>query len=159
MGYEAHCAKEFLLSVRWAHLEEQRIEDRIQTLTDRAHSITSSLKDVCVRGGGGSIQKDDFLVGIADEVERLLEAKKDTTQRILDVESFIDRLHDPRHRRILHLRYVQGLRWERIAEAMTSGHIYYSERQIYRLHKYALRAADRLWAQEQQSGEDDYVDS
>lgn len=159
MNNEPQCAKEFLLSVRWAHLEEQRIEDRIQTLTDRAHSITSSLKDVCVRGGGGSIQKDDFLVSIADEVERLLEAKKATTQRILDVESFIDRLHDPRHRRILHLRYVQGLRWERIAEAMTSGHIYYSERQIYRLHKYALRAADRLWAQEQQSGEDDYVDS
>lgn len=158
MNNEPQSAKEFLLSVRWAHLEEQRIEDRIQTLTDRAHSITSSLKDVCVRGGGGSIQKDDFLVGIADEVERLLEAKKDTTQRILDVESFIDRLHDPRHRRILHLRYVQGLRWERIAEAMTSGHIYYSERQIYRLHKYALRAADRLWAQEQ-SEEDGYVDS
>ena len=158
MNNEPQSAKEFLLSVRWAHLEEQRIEDRIQTLTDRAHSITSSLKDVCVRGGGGSVQKDDFLVGIADEVERLLEAKKDTTQRILDVESFIDRLHDPRHRRILHLRYVQGLRWERIAEAMTSGHIYYSERQIYRLHKYALRAADRLWAQEQ-SEEDDYVDS
>lgn len=145
--------------MRWAHLEEQRIEDRIQTLTDRAHSITSSLKDVCVRGGGGSVQKDDFLVGIADEVERLLEAKKDTTQRILDVESFIDRLHDPRHRRILHLRYVQGLRWERIAEAMTSGHIYYSERQIYRLHKYALRAADRLWTQEQSEEEDGYVDS
>ena len=144
--------------MRWAHLEEQRIEDRIQTLADRAHSITSSLKDVCVRGGGGSVQKDDFLVGIADEVERLLEAKKDTTQRILDVESFIDRLHDPWHRRILHLRYVQGLRWERIAEAMTSGHSYYSERQIYRLHKYALRAADRLWAQEQ-SEEDGYVDS
>ena len=158
MNNEPQSAKEFLLSVRWAHLEEQRIEDRIQTLTDRAHSITSSLKDVCVRGGGGSVQKDDFLVGIADEVERLLEAKKDTTQRILDVESFIDHLHDPRHRRILHLRYVQGLRWERIAEAMTSGHIYYSERQIYRLHKYALRAADRLWAQEQ-SEEDGYVDS
>ena len=158
MNNEPQSAKEFLLSVRWAHLEEQRIEDRIQTLTDRAPSITSSLKDVCVRGGGGSVQKDDFLVGIADEVERLLEAKKDTTQRILDVESFIDRLHDPRHRRILHLRYVQGLRWERIAEAMTSGHIYYSERQIYRLHKYALRAADRLWAQEQ-SEEDGYVDS
>lgn len=159
MNNEPQSAKEFLLSVRWAHLEEQRIEDRIQTLTDRARSITSSLKDVCVRGGGGSVQKDDFLVSIADEVERLLEAKKDTTQRILDVESFIDRLHDPRHRRILHLRYVQGLRWERIAEAMTSGHIYYSERQIYRLHKYALRAADRLWAQEQSEEEDGYVDS
>lgn len=56
--------------------------------------------------------------------------------RLLDIERAIYSLEDPAQRVIMRDRYVLGWSWRRICSSLADEG--YSERQVYRLHGYAL---------------------
>lgn len=138
-------AKELLLSVRWAKLEADRVEERLQTLYEQSQNITSTLKEISVRGGNSSVQKDEVLTAIADTCNRLINTRREIAQRIMDVENFIDEIPDSLCCTLLHLRYVECLRWEDIADRMGRRGQPYGKRHIYRIHGRALRLAQEVW--------------
>lgn len=151
MKKEYENAREFLNSVRWARLEGVRVAERINTLFIQAQSITAHLKDVSVSGGRGSVQKDEVLIAIADTTARLSEMQREITEKILLAEELIDGVDTCLGRTVLHLRYVECLRWEDIAEQLGRRGQPYGLRQVFRLHGKALAQAQKVW-------EDRYVD-
>jgi hypothetical protein len=56
--------------------------------------------------------------------------------RMYAIEDALDVLEDPAERIIMRERYISGHSWVRICDMMRSWG--YSERQVYRLHGYAL---------------------
>ena len=64
------------------------------------------------------------------------------------------KLEKDTHRILLRLKYVDLLTWSGVQDRMRESNIYYSERQIYRIHGEALQEARKLWAQlHQEEGE------
>lgn len=56
--------------------------------------------------------------------------------KLYDIEEALDSLDDPAQRVIMRERYILGQSWVRICDKMRAQG--YSERQVYRLHGYAL---------------------
>ena len=77
--------------------------------------------------------------GLLSDYHRLTEERE-------KVQRLIDRVPDVRHRTVLEMRYLEGLPFFRIAMALN-----YEERQIYRLHKEALRHAAAVLAADENS--------
>lgn len=69
------------------------------------------------------------------------------------VERFIARLGDPVCRTVLRLRYLEGLSWTQLQKRLYQDGLYYSERQIFRLHGAALQEARELWPKEPAAAE------
>lgn len=72
---------------------------------------------------------------LSDELGERLSAYVDQCKT---VQAVIDALPKPRHKEVLTLRYICGLKWETIAERMG----YADTRSIYKLHGWALSAAE-----------------
>ena len=62
-------------------------------------------------------------------------------ETLLAREAVISRLNDSRQRAVLTLRYLEGLRWNRIAQALC-----YEVETIYRAHRQALQEIERMMA-------------
>lgn len=62
------------------------------------------------------------------------------------MERFISSLENGTHRILLRLKYADALSWPQVQQQMQESGIYYSERQLYRIHGDALQAARKLWA-------------
>ena len=62
-----------------------------------------------------------------------IEAK---TARLIAIESALDSLESPVERLIMRLRYIEGRSWVSVCVELES--LGYSERQVYRLHGFAL---------------------
>ena len=138
--------EEFLGSV-W---EKKRAVSRciweIRDLQDRCRRITACL-DGAGRGSGDS-RRDGALVALADRQSRLPVLEEELTCREEQVRDFLDRLEDERLAAILRLRYVCGLKWSAVQSRLQEMNLYYSERQVYNLHRKALAQARLLWAEE-----------
>lgn len=61
------------------------------------------------------------------------------------VDVFLDDIDDFRYRTLLKLRYVDQLSWPQVLAEFEEIGIFYSDRQLYRLHAKALDAAKALW--------------
>lgn len=135
----------FLGTVREARLEEARCRRRLQEIDAQCRSVTSPLS--AMPHGGGDSHKDGPLAALADQ-RRLHEALLTAAVRQeMKVERFIAQLGTDRHRIVLKLRYVDLLGWTRIQEQLEAQGLYYSDRQIYRLHGEALQEARLIWAE------------
>ena len=78
----------------------------------------------------------DRIMRQQEAVERDIEALFDAREYIC---RYIDRLDSCVLLRLLKLRYIHGLNWDQIGEAMS-----YSTSQIHRLHKKALQSLDSI---------------
>lgn len=67
--------------------------------------------------------------GSADLLDRLIDMKKELAQKQWEVEEFISCICDSRVRLIYRYRYIDGLKWDDIADKMC-----YSRIQVIRLH-------------------------
>lgn len=65
--------------------------------------------------------------------DRLIEVQTKALGRAASIMETIDGLQDPVYRRVLHLKYIDGLEWEYIAARLGC-----SKRHAQRLHGYAL---------------------
>lgn len=85
-------------------------------------------------GGGGD--GDKYTNGVAkiieleEEIDRRTDALVDKRR---EIERCIDATPDAAERRLLKLRYIDGMKWERIALEMS-----YTQRQVLRIHGNAL---------------------
>ena len=138
--------KAFLGQVQQAKYRFQRCLWQIEDLRLRCESITSSWNPN--PGGSGDVHKDGPLAALADkrtELDRMYREWKTWEE---EVNRFLEKLPDYRHRVILCLRYVDLLRWPVVRERMASVGLYYEERQMFNLHGKALEAARTLWREE-----------
>ena len=134
--------RDFLNSVRYTRIEYNRLSDRIKALETQCMSITATLSAV---PGGGNADAERLWAALADESAKLYPKLREIQQCEREVEQFISKLPDSAHRIVLKLRYLDGLSWEHVIGQMTRGGLYYSDRQIYRIHGEALEVARRLW--------------
>lgn len=137
-------AREFLESVRDAKFVQRRCELKLEQLEAECTSITARLS--AEPGGGKSdVHKDAPLVALAQTRTDLKNAYMAVKQREKEVEDFINKLDDVRHRAVLSLHYVDLMKWPRVVDEMEKCGLYYSDRHIFRLHGDALQAARNLW--------------
>lgn len=142
-------AESFLRSVRAARMEQKRCEVRLYQLAAECTRITTAWS--AAPGGGGDVHKDDLMIALSDQTEKLIQDGVRYVKQIEAVEQFIAQLPDARHRTVLRLRYVDCLRWEQVDERLKEYGLYYDERTVYRLHGAALqeaRARFTAWAEE-----------
>jgi DNA-directed RNA polymerase specialized sigma24 family protein len=92
----------------------------------------------------------ESLMRVADELNGTASRKTEAAQELdavirhihetlLAREAMISRLEDARQRTILTLRYIEGLRWNRIAQVLC-----YEVETIYRAHRQALLEIQRM---------------
>jgi DNA-directed RNA polymerase specialized sigma24 family protein len=116
--------------------EVKRLKVRLDALEASIYSPTSQRYSLTPRGSSGGRTMDDVIASHAnlEEFYRTKLAEKNT--QLLAVEQAIDGLADPGERLVMRYRYIDGRSWRQICTTMQSRG--YSERQVYRLHGYAL---------------------
>lgn len=110
------------------------IESRIQRLQNKLKRINDEGNvRYAVKGGDGGLQTfhiEGFPVAEEDEAKFLLsknirilnERKAKAEELVVEVESYINQIDDSRMRRMITLRYIDGLSWWRVAEKMGKGY-------------------------------------
>lgn len=110
--------------------EIREIEARIERLNNKLDRINreGNVKDA-VKGGNGGFQTfhiEGFPVAEEDEAKyllskniRLLEARKaKAAELVVRVEEYLNTLDDSRMRRMISMRYIDGLSWWKVAQRM-----------------------------------------
>lgn len=138
-------AREFLCTVKEARFNTQRCLCRIKEAEAECGRITAQCSGL--PGGGGDLHKDGPWAALADLRSLLLDNYREALRQEIEVEKFIALLRKDSHRIILRLRYVDCLRWPGVLKELEKKDLYYSERQVYRLHGEALHEARLLWAE------------
>ena len=135
--------REFLRSGLEARLEVRRHQRRTEELESRCTRLVAQMTGMPAGGGSGL---EATWAALADErqEQRLVQAELDQYHA---VERFIARLGDPVCRTVLRLRYLEGLSWTQLQKRLYQDGLYYSERQIFRLHGAALQEARELWTE------------
>lgn len=135
--------RRFLSGVLEARREVRRREWEIKTLQDRCRQTTGRLGGGS--RGGGDVHRDGPLAELADCRAELDRARAKLREREKQVEEFLSQLSDSRCRAVMKLRYVEMLRWAQVKKRMEELGLYYSERQIFNLHRKAMEEAAALW--------------
>ena len=72
--------------------------------------------------------------------DRLGNTAAEYAKLVSDAEGLISRLERQRHRQVLTLRYIEGRPWKAISDIMG----YQDEKSVFRVHGWALKAAQQL---------------
>lgn len=110
--------------------EIREIEARIERLNNKLDRINreGNVKDA-VKGGNGGFQTfhiEGFPVAEEDEAKYLLsknirileERKAKAAELVVSVEGYLNTLNDSRMRRMISMRYIDGLPWWKVAQRM-----------------------------------------
>ena len=143
---EFKTAREFLSSVWDEKMAVQRCVWDVNLLQERCEQITACMEQP--RSGGADPHRDGTMTALADKREELLEREKQLERREKEAEAFLDRIGDARQRAILRLRYVEQLRWTEVQKNLERMRFYYSERQVYNLHRQAVQTAERQFLED-----------
>ena len=130
-------AKEELLQLRTLQAEMRDQAETAAALWARATSVTQHISDM--PGGGPRQDMGDIVAAMADMERELKDRLTELARLQMGIMARICQIEDGRYRRLLVLRYVDGLSWEDVANRMS-----YSRVQIFRLHGQALLEYDRL---------------
>lgn len=136
----------FLNSVQEARFRFFRCRWQVEELQRRCVSVTANWG--AERGGSGDVHKDGPLSALVDKRSEMRTLYMEWENKEEEVNCFLDKLPDQRHRALLQLRYVDLLRWPDVRARLEQVGVYYSERQIFNLHGKALEAARALWREE-----------
>lgn len=137
-------ARAFLESVREARVTLARCRWKLQQAKAQCDQITAQINVSGVSGHGGDGHKDARWAALADLRDILEEQYNRALRAEIEVERFLSRVEDSNQRAVLRMRYADCLPWTAVQERLQAGGIYYSERQIFRLHGEALQTARRL---------------
>lgn len=134
-----------LYSYRCLEVEKQQIELELQRIASIMRSPRTANLDGMPRSPGTGDPVARMVLQYAELENRYLVLRGRLAAEQAHVEEMIESL-DPRARRLLRLRYIDGLTWEDVGEAMG-----YSERQANRIHDDALeKLLERENAQEKE---------
>ena len=85
----------------------------------------------------------ELIANVVDAEERLAQRRAYALKLLMEIEETIGKVEDATERRLLHLRYIQGRKWEEIAEDLDR-----TERWVYRLHGRGLKAVFEILSRE-----------
>lgn len=129
-------AQQYLYQYRSALIDLQRSERLIKR-------ITALLEVQGVDTSAEKVQTSKLDDRTARLVAELVDAKREfrdlheeSVRRMRTVAGVIRAIEDPQQKRLLELRYIEGLPWHEIAEKM-----YVSYRHVFRIHSRALEEA------------------
>lgn len=124
--------KAYLLKYRDADREINDLLLEKEKTMARLTKITATISDM-PKGGGDTDKMTsgvDKLISLDKEIDAKVDALVDFRREIV---RYISKLDSDNQKRVLRLRYVDGMKWDRIAVEMG-----YEIRQITRIHGYAL---------------------
>lgn len=130
--------KSYLLRYRSADNEITDLLNRRDEIKSRLERMTPTYSGM----PGGSGESDKMTNGVAKliELEREIDSK---TDKLVDfrreVENHIDKIRIDNFRRVLKLRYIDGLKWDSIADVM---HYDIDAKKVFVLHGHALTALE-----------------
>ena len=118
--------------------ERNRLYDELERLHSLATRCTPSYS-----GQTSSSFDNNKLPNIVDKItaqEQLIDKQIDKcTDMLCNITAAINSMPEEQYRSILYKRYVQGKKWDIIAQEMN-----YSKRDLHRKHKKALRILERM---------------
>ena len=126
--------KEFLSRYLEILAEEKDIREEIAYWESKAQKVTASWSAV-PSGGKGSDKVQTGAIKVAELRESLIDKINQLAAVRIEIERAIGTVQDDTRRRLLRLRYIKGIGFNKIAEEMN-----YGERQIQRIHGKALLA-------------------
>lgn len=136
--------REFLDSAREATLELARHKRQLHMLKDSCQRMTTSYSGI--PGSGYADSRDAQLALLADAIEDETKSLARQRRKLREVAAFIDLIDAPDMcRSVLRLRYLEFRRWSEVGRALEQVGVFYSERQIMRLHAKGMECACALW--------------
>jgi len=125
-------AKEFLRRARGVDRRVDEATERVDRLRAKLEAGRMSSLTGMPRGGSGDwTQTADRLIELEQRVNARIRELVRLKHAAMDA---IDRVDDARQREVLELYYLDGYKWEQVAERMGL-----DERQVFRLHGRALQ--------------------
>lgn len=129
--------KSDFLNYRALSREVRQLRDQLTTLEASLYSPRGQRFSNTPRSASGSKRTMDEAVAGHIRLEELYREKLAAQEaKLYDIEQALDSLADPAQRFIMRERYIFGYSWVRICETMRGQG--YSERQVFRLHGFAL---------------------
>lgn len=119
--------KEMLQSYQKMIQERKHIEAMMQKMMATLGG-SSPQSDGLPRSNKTSNPTAEKAFALADLKERYERKVEELARKCNDIEDMIERL-DPNERRLIRLRYIEGMQWERVCVAM-----HYSWKQVHRIH-------------------------
>lgn len=116
--------KERLKQCYYLHLELKKLDEKIMRLEAKCEGGAVIISDM-PRGG----VPPDFMTELADIVRYRERLRSDILCEIAAVEQFIADIPDSRTRLIFRLRYVDGMKWDEVADKTA-----YNISHVRRLH-------------------------
>lgn len=124
--------KEFLSRYLKVLAEEKDIREEIAYWESKAQKVTASWSAV-TSGGKGSDKVQTGAIKVAELRESLMDKINQLAAVRIEIERAIGTVQDDTQRRLLRLRYIKGMTWERIAVEM-----HYGYQWVCKLHGRAL---------------------
>lgn len=128
-------AKEYLCQFHILNLKIESYRRELNHLRYISSSLPGSKFDA-MPGTHSNQSRIEICVCKIIDLERQIEEeinKSITLQK--EIHNLIEEMEDTQEKMILRLRYIESLKWEKIAEELN-----YSSVQVYRIHKKALKS-------------------
>ena len=136
-------AKEYLRSYRRMAEKLKQIEDDIDHMKLERDSIQIRA-DGMPASSGISDRVATLAAKIVDMENDYLGKREDLLRHRAEIREVILSVPDDRQSEVLDLRYIQGLKWEEIADRMA-----YYPRHVQRIHGYALLEVQKILDRDQ----------
>lgn len=130
-------AKQYLQRYRALIARQRSIEREIDRLYESVTGITARLKPDVVTGSGSTDRMADAVASIADAQAVLQDLLREISQELAGIREAIDAVPDEVQKTVLTMRYISGMSWEDIQDA-----IGYERTQAYVIHGRALVAVN-----------------
>lgn len=115
------------------------LQDQIAHIEDMALRRPGMSASGIRAASGNHSALESAVVRLLDTERKLSDQLDEYNKLIEEARGVIERIGDEKMQHVLRLRYLSGMRWEEIAPR-----IGYTLRQTFRLHGYALKAAERI---------------
>lgn len=132
-------SKELFNRVFAAQQEIKLLERRRRKYIEMACSA-AGMSETSVRSSGNKSRTEQAAMKLVELADRMGNTAAEYYKLVEDAEGLIARLDRPRHRQVLTLRYIECKGWREITRIMR----YEDEKSVFRVHGWALRAAQKL---------------
>lgn len=132
-------AKEYLLQYKLMTARIERAEQDLKKIREERAAISVNL-DGMPRGTNLSERTANLAVKIADFECELIDMRSQAWSVRMDIVRTLGKLSNPTHFQLLHFRYIEDYKWERIAVEMNYSYQWVAGT----LHDHALKELEQI---------------